>query len=182
MSEPPNYAALARQYLDLWEEHLTAVANDPALAQQMAAMFGLMGQTMPLGMPGAAQFGATASGAAGAAADANPLAAMQQAMAQMMAGFNPAASAQNGTEKGQPDERSGSADGGPRPTTGAAAVAAAPGDGDERLDELARRLAAVEAQLAELAAGSSGRSRGAADGAGGGKGAGTKPRAKRKSD
>lgn len=165
MSETPDYAALARQYLDLWEEHLTAVANDPALAQQMAAMFGLMGQTMPLGMPGS-----------GTTSDGNPLAAMQQAMAQMMAGFSPAGSA----EKGQPDDRSGSDTAGSRPTPGATAAAAASGDGDERLDELARRLADVEKQLVELAAGSGGRSKRAASGAGRGKSTGTAPRGKGK--
>ena len=138
MTEPPDYAALARQYLDLWEEHLTALANHPNLATQTAAMFGLMGQMMPPAMPGADAGGA------------DPLAMLRAAMAQMTAGAaRPAATPEGGTR----DDRSRSAAGRPGSPAGAAAAAAAPGDGDERLDELARRLAAVEERLAELGAG-----------------------------
>jgi hypothetical protein len=82
MSETPDYAALARQYLDLWEEHLTALANDPTLAAQMSAMFALMGQAMPLATPGAGFPGGIG---------ANPFADVQRAMAQAMAGMTPPA-------------------------------------------------------------------------------------------
>ena len=129
MTEPPDYAALARQYLDLWEEHLTAIAIDPALAAQMSTMFGLMGQMMPLAMPGAM------SGGTGNAID--PIAAFRQTMAGMAAGA--AQTRHGGDDQARPDTRS---------KAGTAAAAAASGDGDEGLAELARRLAAVERQLA----------------------------------
>jgi hypothetical protein len=40
---PPDFAVLAREYLDLWEDHLAAMAADPALAGQSARFFETMG-------------------------------------------------------------------------------------------------------------------------------------------
>jgi hypothetical protein len=139
MTEPPDYAALARQYLDLWEEHLTAIANDPALAAQMAAMLGLMGRMMPFTMP--------------AATGGDPLAPLRRTMTQMAAGGMPAGP----PPAGAGEDRCSDDDHARRDTrsqAGAAATAAASGDGGQRLDELAERLAALEARLDALAAGS----------------------------
>jgi hypothetical protein len=39
----PDFTALAREYLDLWEDQLTAMAADPTLAGQSARFFETMG-------------------------------------------------------------------------------------------------------------------------------------------
>jgi hypothetical protein len=39
MAEPPDFAELAKRYVDLWQDHLTAIAGDPALADSMARLF-----------------------------------------------------------------------------------------------------------------------------------------------
>jgi len=44
MAEQPDFAALARQYLDLWEDQLTLMAADPDLAEQSARFFDAMTQ------------------------------------------------------------------------------------------------------------------------------------------
>jgi hypothetical protein len=44
MTDTPDFAALAREYLDLWQDQLTAMAADPALAAQSARFFEAMGQ------------------------------------------------------------------------------------------------------------------------------------------
>ncbi len=44
MADTPDFAALARQYLDLWEDQLAAMAADPTLATQSARIFETMGQ------------------------------------------------------------------------------------------------------------------------------------------
>lgn len=37
MSEaPPDFSSLARRYLDLWQEQVAAMANEPALAEALA--------------------------------------------------------------------------------------------------------------------------------------------------
>ncbi|WP_254434899.1 hypothetical protein [Magnetospirillum sp. UT-4] len=45
MSEaPPDLKALARRYLDLWQEQVAAMANDPALAEALARSIALIAQ------------------------------------------------------------------------------------------------------------------------------------------
>ncbi|MDH3738220.1 MAG: hypothetical protein OER92_03425 [Alphaproteobacteria bacterium] len=44
MTDTPDFAALAREYLDLWEDQLAAMAADPTLAAQSAQFFETMGQ------------------------------------------------------------------------------------------------------------------------------------------
>src|SRR5690242_10668845 len=38
MAEPPDLASLAKRYLDLWQEQLTAMAADPDLAESLARL------------------------------------------------------------------------------------------------------------------------------------------------
>ncbi len=40
MAEPPDFSELAKRYVDLWQDHLMAIAGDPALADSMARLFG----------------------------------------------------------------------------------------------------------------------------------------------
>jgi len=47
MSEsPPDFNALARRYLDLWQEQVAAVAADPALAEAVARGVAMMTQSV----------------------------------------------------------------------------------------------------------------------------------------
>ena len=135
MTDPPDFAALARQYLELWEDQLAAMAADPTLAAQSARFFETMG-------------------AAGAAA--NPQATAQMAaMAQQfmtLAGLAAGGKADDGNSSGGdttdvPTKRSSA-----RPTP----AAAASGDSAQQLAQLTSRLAALEERLDRLEAGSGG--------------------------
>jgi hypothetical protein len=99
MAEPPDFAELAKRYVDLWQDHLMAIAGDPALAESVARMF--------LGLGAAAPGGATRDGAFASAARA-------------------------------------------------ATAAAASHERERGLDELARRLAALEERIAALETGARG--------------------------
>src|SRR5215469_10123871 len=107
-SPPPDIEALARRYLDLWQDQATALAGDAELARQLGRWFSVMQS----GMANAVQAAASSTPATGAPTG--------------------------------------------KPAAGAAAPAAASGGGELRLDELARRLAAVEERLARLEAGAGG--------------------------
>ncbi|HVA14631.1 MAG TPA: hypothetical protein VNF99_15395 [Stellaceae bacterium] len=48
MAESPDLAALARRYVDLWQDQLTAMAADPALAESTAR---LLAALVPAGWP-----------------------------------------------------------------------------------------------------------------------------------
>ncbi|MBT3931574.1 MAG: hypothetical protein HOF34_12740 [Rhodospirillaceae bacterium] len=73
MTEQPDFAALARQYLDLWEDQLSAMAADPDLAEQTARFFDTMTQlgaiSHPMGASGLAALMAQMSGHASATTD-----------------------------------------------------------------------------------------------------------------
>jgi hypothetical protein len=56
MSETPDLEALARRYLDLWEAQLSALAGDPALAEQMSRLVAALGSA---GLAAAAAWSAT---------------------------------------------------------------------------------------------------------------------------
>lgn len=155
MTKPPDFAALAREYLDLWEDQLAAMGADPALAEQSARFFEAMGT-------------------AGAAA--NPFAAAQMtAMAQQLmtlAGLAPGGKADDGEASNVPAGRR---------AAGPAPAAAAPDDSAELLAQLASRLAAIEKRLDRLEAGSRGKGRSTKPAAGKSRsGAGAKSSAKRK--
>lgn len=113
MGDQPDFAALARQYLDLWEDQLTAMAADPDLSEQSARFFEAMTR---LGK------------------DANPMlsANLAEFLQRAQTGN---ANAQN-TSAPTPDRTE--------------TATPAPGDRDDRLDQLARRLAAVEERLNRL--------------------------------
>ena len=51
MADPPDFAALAREYLDLWEDQLAAMTADPTLAEQSARFFETMGRAEPAANP-----------------------------------------------------------------------------------------------------------------------------------
>lgn len=154
MTDTPDFAALAREYLDLWEDQLAAMAADPAIAAQSARFFETMGQ---------------------ADAAANPLATAQMAaMAQQfmtLAGLAAGDRADNGDATDVPARRA---------PAGSTAATAAPGDSAQQLAELASRLAALEERLDRLEAGGGGARRGAKPAAGKGRSTKAKSGAKRK--
>jgi hypothetical protein len=154
MTDTPDFAALAREYLDLWEDQLAAMAVDPTLAEQSARFFETMGQ---------------------AEAATNPLATAQMAaMAQQfmtLAGLAAGGKPDNGDATDVPTKR--------RPA-GAAPAAAAPGDSAQQLAELTSRLAALEERLARLEAGGGGARRSAKPTAGKGRSKTAKSGAPRK--
>jgi hypothetical protein len=102
MSEPPNLEALARRYLDLWQDQATALAGDAELARQIGQWLSMM-------------------------------------QAGMVHGFQSPNAA-------KPDT-------GGKTTIGTATPATPSGGGQPGLDELARRLAALEKRLDRLEAG-----------------------------
>lgn len=110
MDKEPDFAALARQYLDLWEDQLTAMAADPDLAEQSARFFEAMTQ---LGK------------------DVNP--ALTANLAEFL-------------KTAQPGARHDSTAAEPA-AHGTEAAAAASGNRDERVDQLTRRIAALEKRL-----------------------------------
>lgn len=131
--EPPELEALARRWLDLWQDHWAATAADPHAAAEMARLFRMMAGPLA---PFAAAWGTPWSGAPGptppgtGAPGADPSSAMDL-WARAMAGAagGDAASAE---------------------APGAAPAAAPPGDGAGGLAELADRLAAVERRIGQL--------------------------------
>lgn len=54
MSDPPNMDELARRFLDLWEQNLTAAASDPEMAKAMGQFFGRFN---PAAQPAGAEAG-----------------------------------------------------------------------------------------------------------------------------
>src|SRR5690349_19587468 len=109
MAESPDLAALARRYVDLWQDQLTAMAADPALAETTAR---LLAALVPVGWPpqqhpqddDAGIFSASRSAAPGSAATgaasgqrgrrldelARRLAVVEKRLAAVEAGIRPA--------------------------------------------------------------------------------------------
>src|SRR5689334_6638142 len=46
MSEPPDLSQLAKRYVALWQDYMTATASDPELADTLARLIVGMGSTM----------------------------------------------------------------------------------------------------------------------------------------
>jgi len=128
---PPDLAALARDWITLWQSELAALAADRE-AQEMsqavldlwAGMAGSLLAAMPRARPAGTDGGASGGFGAGFAASPGP---------------GPSARHERA------DGRSGAA-----APAGAAADPAAPGAGDAALERLHRRLAELESRLAEL--------------------------------
>ena len=95
MSEaPPDYQLLARRYLDLWQEQVAAMANDPALAEVLAQGVAMMTQAQSSLMQ-AATAGAASPVNQTRAADAGSSAASGTSVPDP-AGAAPAAAAPDG--------------------------------------------------------------------------------------
>ncbi|MEX1205497.1 MAG: hypothetical protein WEB85_09630 [Dongiaceae bacterium] len=126
-AEAPDLDALARRYLDLWQDQVAAVAGDADLIQEMTRLIALIGA------------------AAGAAAwNGRPPAPGPGAVSE--AGGGGDGSASDGAGRA-------AAGGG---AAGAAAASASPRRGGDDLARLDRRLAALERRIARLEAGATG--------------------------
>jgi len=133
MAKPPDFDALARQYLELLQDHYAGLAADPKLADSFALMFGRAGAAA---WPEALQKLMNAAGG-------DP-AALAEAMAK--ASLNPFESYVASAKRSAATASSAAAPGGPAP--------AGPAPGDRGIDaaDLARRLASVEGRLAAVEA------------------------------
>lgn len=124
MSDPPDLDALARRYLDLWQEQLADLAADRQVADIMARTIELMNS-------GVAAFAAMAGGG------------------EPTTGRDPNDGDEDPEHRKTPQRRSGAAT---ETTRGTAAVAPARRPADDGMAELARRVAALEQRVAALEA------------------------------
>jgi hypothetical protein len=130
--EPPSLEALAQRYLDLWQDQLAALAADPETSRLMGRSLQLWAGAGPAGWQAIWQ--AAADGLKG----------------QQGHSFDHGAFAEFFK---QPS--------GPAQTRGAAPAGAASGHGDDDVAKLRRRLAELEARVAEVAPKSGGTGGGA---------------------
>lgn len=154
----PDLDEIAARYLDLWQDQVSALAADPEFAEAWRKLVESLGtqtmawqaQGLPPGFP-----------MAGGLPD--PMAALQA----MMSGARPATAA-GGKDEGQHDDGNQaktSAGGAKAEARSAAAAAASRGRGDEleqlaaRLDQLEKRIAALEAKPAGKGGGARKRNR-----------------------
>ncbi|OAN52294.1 hypothetical protein A6A04_00950 [Paramagnetospirillum marisnigri] len=119
---PPDFNALARRYLDLWQEQVAAVAADPALGEAVARGVAMMTQTA---VAVAEATGVARNGGVRGAA----------ASARNGAGSDEGTVSPGGTAPDRPQ-----------------AAATASDDPRLHHDELARRVAALEERVATLEA------------------------------
>lgn len=134
MSDVPDLEALARRYLDLWQEQMAAMANDPAVVEALSRTFALMTQGAAAFAHGADNAARTPAGAASADGDSS------HANPDGPASFSPAE--QPGVAR--PHDRSG------RPKAGTASTGAASGNPGMDVSDLLRRIDALERRVAEL--------------------------------
>ncbi len=144
MAERADLDELARRYLDLWQDQMTALAGDREFAETMQRLMTTMGlaataapefwRAWPATMAGLQAAGQTQGTSDDQSREAGPGA--------------PARSARGPAARGSAARTS--AAGTP---AGTAAPAAAFDGGESGLDQLARRLAALEERIAALEAG-----------------------------
>src|SRR5579859_6149625 len=141
MSEPPDLSQLAKRYVALWQDYMTATASDPELADTLARLIAGMGATMsPWLRAWSRVVGETAAASARSTGDGR--------------------SAEGSGHEPPPAAARGSA--GEQATRGEAASRAAPvavasHGRDLELAGLGRRLAAIEERLAALESSPGGR-------------------------
>ncbi len=141
MSEQADLDELARRYLDLWQDQMTALAGDREFAETMQQLMTTMGlaataapefwRAWPATMAGLQAAEQTQGTSDDQSREAGPGAPARSARGS-------AAGTAAGTPAGTP--------------AGTAAPAAASDGGESGLDQLARRLAALEERIAALEA------------------------------
>ena len=142
MAEPPDIDQLAKQYLDLWQDHLKTMAADPQVAETMSQVTQMM----------------TGSATAFAAMAGQ---AMKTQTANKDTDSHPHDQRTDDDHDAAAQDARTTRTHGP----GAAADAAAHGGADIDMAKLARRLDGIERRLAALEAGAGGTGKGAGKGA-----------------
>ena len=147
MAERADLDELARRYLDLWQDQMTALAGDQEFAETMQRLMTTMGlaptaaselwRAWPATMAGLQATEQTQGASDDQSRETGPRAPTRSTEGSAA-----------GTEAGTP--------------AGTAAPTAASDGGESGLDQLARRLAALEQRIAALEAAGSGRRGGAA--------------------
>jgi hypothetical protein len=132
MPEPPDLSSLAKRYVELWQDYLTAAAADPDLADSLARLLAGMGEAVALSPWSAWLRTASAARERSERAAAPPSRADEQAAPQ------PATDRPGESEAGA--------------TARAAPVAAPPHERDDGLAEFARRIARLDERLAAIEA------------------------------
>jgi hypothetical protein len=124
MPEPPDLETLARRYLDLWQDQVSALAADPEFTETLGRLLQVSAALGPAGWM--SLWTAAAAGL------------------QPQKGQNPHAARPFTTGNAAPARAA--------ETAGPAPAAASPGDGNADLAELRRRLAVLEERLGRVAA------------------------------
>jgi len=133
MADGVEQEDLARRFLDLWQDQMTALAGDPEYTEALSRLFASMG---------------VASAEAPAACQGWP-----DALSGLLQAAGAPGGGDQGGDQGHGQERGGATDLA-KPSRGAAAGAQAaadePGDGGSDLDHVLGRLAALEDRIAQL--------------------------------
>src|SRR5260370_10909983 len=133
MPEPPDLSSLAKRYVELWQDYLTAAAADPELADSLARLLAAMGDGAALS-PWSAWLRSASSGL-----ERSERAATPPSRADEPAAPQPA-TARSGQRKAGATAR-------------AAPIAAPSHERDDGVAEFARRLARLDERLAAIEAG-----------------------------
>jgi len=132
MPEPPDLSSLAKRYVELWQDYLTAAAADPELADSLVRLLAGIGEAVAMSPWSVWLRTASAAGEASKRAAAPPAPADERA-APRPATDRPGQSAAGATARATP-------------------VAAPPHERDDGLAEFTRRIARLDERLAALEA------------------------------
>jgi hypothetical protein len=130
--EAAQLEALARRYLDLWQDQVAAMAADPELSDTLARLWQTTAAAGPAGWAALWGMGRPPAAGAGPETPASPAAASGPGGARPAAGAPQAAAHE--------------------PQAGAAAAAAASRQRPDDVAELARRMAELEVRLGRIEA------------------------------
>jgi len=133
MSDNPDLDELARKYLDLWQQHMSALAKDGETAEVLANTIAMMNT-------GAASFADAMAGAVKTAAEQTA-----DTLVCPPSGTGKGSEAENGSPE---DGAGGTAGNGL--VDGASAASLAHGEPSPDVDELLERIAALEGRVSRL--------------------------------
>ncbi|MEX0922508.1 MAG: hypothetical protein WD489_01425 [Rhodovibrionaceae bacterium] len=148
----PELEALARRYLDLWQDQMSALAADPEFAQSWRKLLESMGAQ-------AAAWQAQGLPRGGGLPD--PMAVMQAMMSGMPQPGTEGGKDGNAGDDGVGNSRAGAKSGAAAAAQRSAPAATASGGGGDDLGRIAARLEQLEQRLAALEAKPSGKGGGA---------------------
>lgn len=159
MNSEEKLAKLAQQYLDLWQNQMTALANDPEIARSLERLYAGLGLT-----PQEAGGGVSPRPDPEVAAAWQSWPALLAAFAGQMLENQKGTKTEHGTA-GEAEESDARKEhgGSERRKAGSAPAAAQSDGGQPDMDELTRRLALLEQQISAMESGSKGKRGSASD-------------------